>query len=47
MVKNAIGFDDSDEEPKNPCIVIDTRGLSPELATHRIFVKLESLGFIR
>jgi hypothetical protein len=26
---------------------IDTRDLSPDLAAHRILVKLESLGYIR
>jgi hypothetical protein len=26
---------------------IDTRSLSPDLAAHRILVKLESLGYIR
>jgi hypothetical protein len=27
--------------------VIDTVGISPDLAAHRILVKLESMGFIR
>jgi len=31
----------------HPEVVVDTRGLSPALAAHRIFVKLEAMGFIR
>jgi sulfate adenylyltransferase len=33
--------------PEKPEMVIDTRALTPDLAAHRILVKLESLGFIR
>ena len=47
VIKGVTGIDDPYEEPVNPDIVIDTAGLTPELAAHRIFVKLESLGFIR
>ncbi len=47
LIKNFTGIDDPYEEPENPEMVIDTRALSPELAAHRILVKLESLGYIR
>ena len=30
-----------------PYMAIDTADILPDLAAHRIFVKLESLGFIR
>jgi len=46
-IKGFTGIDDPYEEPENPEMVIDTQELSPELAAHRIIVKLESLGFIR
>jgi sulfate adenylyltransferase len=46
VVKGVTGIDDPYEEPENPELVIDTETLTPELAAHRIFVKLESLGFI-
>ena len=35
------------EAPENPEMRIDTRELTPNLAAHRILIKLESLGFIR
>ena len=47
LIKGFIGIDDPYEGPQDPKVVTDTRGLSPELAAHRIFVKLESVGFIR
>ena len=47
VVKGVTGIDDPYEEPERAEIVLDTRLLSPELAAHRILVKLESLGFIR
>ena len=47
VVKGVTGIDDPYEVPENAEIVIDTAELSPELAAHRILVKLESLGFIR
>ena len=47
LIKGFTGIDDPYEEPQDPEVVVDTRGLSPELAAHRIFVKLESMGFIR
>jgi sulfate adenylyltransferase len=41
------GISDPYEEPVNPEMRIDTRNLSPDLAAHRILVKLESLGYVR
>ncbi len=47
IIKEFTGISDPYEEPESPELRIDTVGLHPELAAHRIFVKLESLGFIR
>jgi sulfate adenylyltransferase len=47
LVPNFTGISDPYEEPERAELTIDTRGLTPELAAHRILVKLESLGFIR
>ena len=47
LIKEFTGISDPYEEPQNPEMRIDTVGLSPDLAAHRILVKLESLGFIR
>ena len=47
IIKEFTGISDPYEEPENPELRIDTVGLHPDLAAHRIFVKLESLGFIR
>ncbi len=47
VIQGVTGIDDPYEEPENPEVVIDTETLSPELAAHRILVKLESMGFIR
>ncbi|RMF97055.1 MAG: adenylyl-sulfate kinase, partial [Gammaproteobacteria bacterium] len=47
IIKEFTGISDPYEEPQNPELRIDTVGLSPELAAHRILVKLESMGFIR
>jgi len=47
QLKGFTGIDDPYEEPENAEVVIDTANLSPELAAHRILVKLESLGYIR
>ena len=47
IIKEFTGINDPYEEPESPDLRIDTVGLYPELAAHRIFVKLESLGFIR
>jgi len=46
-IKGFTGIDDPYEVPENAEMVVDTQELSPELAAHRILVKLESLGFIR
>jgi sulfate adenylyltransferase len=47
VLKEFTGISDPYEEPQNPEMRIDTRNLSPDLAAHRILVKLESLGYIR
>ncbi len=47
LIKEFTGISDPYEEPENPDLRIDTVGLTPELAAHRVLVKLESLGFIR
>jgi len=47
IIKEFTGISDPYEEPENPELRIDTVGLHPDLAAHRIFVKLESMGFIR
>jgi hypothetical protein len=33
--------------PENPEMVIDTADISPDLAAHRIMLKLEALGYMR
>jgi sulfate adenylyltransferase len=47
ILKEFTGISDPYEVPENPEIRIDTAGLSPDLAAHRILVKLEGLGYIR
>ena len=47
LITDFTGVDAPYEAPENPDVEIDTRDLGPDLAAHRIFVKLESLGFIR
>jgi len=47
IIKEFTGISDPYEAPENPEVYIDTADLSPDLAAHRIIVKLESLGFIR
>ncbi len=47
LIKEFTGISDPYEEPEDPELRIDTVGLTPELAAHRVLVKLESLGFIR
>ena len=47
IIKEFTGISDPYEEPENAEMVIDTTDISPDLAAHRILVKLESLGFIR
>ena len=46
-IKEFTGISDPYEVPENAEMVIDTVGISPDLAAHRILVKLESMGFIR
>ncbi len=46
-IKEFTGISDPYEEPQAPEMRIDTRSLSPDLAAHRILVKLESLGYIK
>ena len=46
-IKEFTGISDPYEEPEHPEMRIDTRNLSPDLAAHRILVKLESLGYVR
>ena len=47
LIKQFTGIDDPYEVPGTPDMGIDTTDILPDLAAHRIFVKLESLGFIR
>jgi sulfate adenylyltransferase len=47
IIKGFTGVDDPYEEPERAEIHLDTEILSPELAAHRVFVKIESMGFIR
>jgi sulfate adenylyltransferase len=47
MIREFTGISDPYEAPEHPEVRIDTLELSPDLAAHRIVVKLESLGFIR
>jgi sulfate adenylyltransferase len=47
IIKGFTGIDDPYEEPAEPEMRVDTTDLTPDLAAHRLLVKLESLGFIR
>jgi sulfate adenylyltransferase len=47
IIKEFTGISDPYEAPQNPEVHIHTEELSPDLAAHRILVKLESMGFIR
>ena len=47
IIKEFTGISDPYEAPENPEMDIDTIGISPDLAAHRILVKLESMGFIK
>ena len=47
LIAGFTGIDDPYEAPASPDIEIDTAQMRPDLAAHRVFVKLESLGFIR
>jgi len=46
-IKEFTGISDPYEAPENAEMVIDTVEITPDLAAHRILVKLESMGFIR
>jgi len=45
-IKEFTGISDPYEVPENPEVTIDTEELSPDLAAHRIMLKLESMGLI-
>lgn len=47
IIKEFTGISDPYEAPQNPEVHLDTQELSPDLAAHRVLVKLESMGFIR
>ncbi len=47
IIPEFTGISDPYEVPENAEMVIDTKDLTPDLAAHRIIIKLESLGFIR
>lgn len=47
LIKDFTGIDDPYEAPEKAEVEIDTQKLSPELAAHRIIVKLENMGYIR
>jgi sulfate adenylyltransferase len=47
ILKEFTGISDPYEAPENPELRIDTQGITPDQAAQRIFVKLESMGFIR
>ncbi|HET7131581.1 MAG TPA: bifunctional sulfate adenylyltransferase/adenylylsulfate kinase [Gammaproteobacteria bacterium] len=47
ILKGFTGIDDPYEAPEKPEMRLDTAELTPDLAAHRILVKLESFGFIR
>lgn len=47
IIKGFTGIDDPYEVPADPEMRIDSTALSPDLAAHRIIIKLESLGYIR
>ena len=47
IIKEFTGISDPYEAPENPEMRIDTAELTPDLAAHRILIKLERLGFIR
>ena len=46
-IKEFTGISDPYEVPERAEMVIDTVNISPDLAAHRILVKLEAMGFIR
>ena len=46
IIKEFTGISDPYEVPEAPEMVVDTVDISPDLAAHRILIKLESLGYI-
>ena len=46
-IKEFTGISDPYEVPENAEMAIDTVDITPDLAAHRILVKLEAMGFIR
>jgi sulfate adenylyltransferase len=47
IIKEFTGISDPYEVPEKPEMVIDTADISPDLAAHRIMIKLEAMGFLR
>ena len=47
IIKEFTGISDPYEAPESPEMRIDTAELTPDLAAHRILIKLESLAFIK
>ena len=47
IIKEFTGISDPYEAPEHAEMVIDTTEISPDLAAHRVLVKLEAMGFIR
>lgn len=47
ILKEFTGISDPYEAPENPEMRIDTAEMTPDMAAHRILIKLESLGFIK
>ena len=47
IIKDFTGVSDPYEVPKSPEMVFDMTDISPDLAVHRILLKLESIGCIR
>ena len=46
IIKEFTGISDPYDVPENPELSIDTEELSPDLAAHRIVLKLENMGYI-
>jgi len=47
IISEFTGISDPYEVPETPEVRIDTSEITPDLAAHRILVKLEGLGYIR
>ncbi len=47
LIKQFTGIDDPYEPPEHPDVVIDTEAEAPDVAAHRILLKLEGLGLIK